>query len=454
MASIGQYRGTDITPGSDEQVRAQIDAIDASQPISTQSLQQQPAFTIPPAPTPTASAGFQGQMETFVGSLQSAADASKKQKDQSGRMLADALFNQQGEADLTNMLYGSDDGVDDRRAELDDINQQILQEQEGLRREIEAIQDNTEGLTRGAVAGRIDETRRKSLRTQADLAIISLARQGKYDSAKAVADRAIAVQLEKDRQRNDLLKFIFEENKSLFNKAEERAFSVAQKEREQEYEAKEYRLRAEFDNKIKQQDPLYQLQIAKTRKELQLLGQETPTERAKREKEETAALKEAQASIPVMRDKVSLIDSLKDHAGMAGTVGPYKISRFTPFTPDKAQRQEFIGGVQKLVGGLTLDNLIAAKARGATFGALSEGELNILASSATAINSWALKDDNDQVYGYAVSEATFNKELDTIKELTERALLQSGQSLISDEERDELYQVYEETAPFDPAAYF
>lgn len=237
MASIGQYRGTDITPGSDEQVRAQIDAIDASQPISTQSLQQQPAFTIPPAPTPTASAGFQGQMETFVGSLQSAADASKKQKDQSGRMLADALFNQQGEADLTNMLYGSDDGVDDRRAELDDINQQILQEQEGLRREIEAIQDNTEGLTRGAVAGRIDETRRRSLRTQADLAVVQLAKQGRYDSAKAIADRAIAVQLEKQKQTLDTLKFLYEENKDQFDKDEQRAFEVAQGERERALDA-------------------------------------------------------------------------------------------------------------------------------------------------------------------------------------------------------------------------
>ena len=448
-SSPGQYKGIDINAGSQEQIMAQMASIDkaptqTTQPISATSLSQsQTPMNVPAATTPTGAASFQGMLETNYKS-------SKGQQDTAGKDYADALFGAKGETALNDELYSQKDGVDDREQELNDINQEMLQEQEGLRREIETIQDNAEGLTRSGVAGTIDAARRKSLRTQADLSVIQLAKQGRFDSAKKIADRAVAVMMEKQRQTLDGLKFIYEESKSQFEKADQRLFETMFKERERVLQNEEYRMRAEFDQKIKEQDPLYQLQIAKTQKEMSLLGRPSVADL----KAERAALKEATAAVPVMRDKLALIDVLKSHPGKTSTVGAYRISRWTPFTPDKAARQEFLGSVQKMVGGLTLDNLIEAKARGATFGALSEGELSILASSATAINSWALKDGDGQVYGYKVSETAFNKELDTIKALTERALVQSGQSLISDEERDELSQAYQAAAPFNPAAYF
>jgi len=58
--------------------------------------------------------------------------------------------------------------------------------------------------------------------------------------------------------------------------------------------------------------------------------------------------------------------------------------------------------------------LIRAKAQGATFGALSDSELQILSNSATKIESWAEKDGKGNVVGYKVSEGTFKKELDRI----------------------------------------
>ena len=216
-------------------------------PISSSALAPATPMNIPPAPAASGAAGLEGQLSEFAKQYQAQAAEAQKAKEQSGKDLANSLFGTQGEASLTNDLYSRAGGVDETQRELQDINQQLLQEQEGFRREVETIQDNAEGLTRGAVAGRIDESRRKSLRTQADLSVIQLSKQGKFDSAKAIADRAIAVQLEKDKQRNDILKFIYEENKDLFDKAEQRAFTVAQGERERALDREEQNLKTISD---------------------------------------------------------------------------------------------------------------------------------------------------------------------------------------------------------------
>ncbi len=63
---------------------------------------------------------------------------------------------------------------------------------------------------------------------------------------------------------------------------------------------------------------------------------------------------------------------------------------------------------------LNLDTLIQAKSQGATFGALSDNELRMLASAATKMGTWAKKDGDGNVIGYNVGEKTFKKELDNI----------------------------------------
>lgn len=79
------------------------------------------------------------------------------------------------------------------------------------------------------------------------------------------------------------------------------------------------------------------------------------------------------------------------------------------------ERQNFIADVEQLSSGLTLNSLINAKANGATFGALSEGELKLLSNTGTKLSKWALKDSSGNVTGYNASESDFKKELDKIK---------------------------------------
>lgn len=214
-------------------------------------------------------------------------------------------------------------------------------------------------------------------------------------------------------------------------------------------------------------NPLFNLQVenarlenAKLQRETALLGQPTTAEK----KATAQALTEAKASIPVMQDKINVINLLKDSPALSSRVGT-SLSTSAPtgivgagvkalsvvglpalandlYQNISGQSQSFVAGVHQLTNGLTLQNLIDAKARGATFGALSEGELSLLASSATKLNDWELKSGDKGLGVWNIDESSFKTELDNIKSLTQRALLLSQGNLLSSDEQSVLNSVY------------
>jgi hypothetical protein len=116
------------------------------------------------------------------------------------------------------------------------------------------------------------------------------------------------------------------------------------------------------------------------------------------------------------QSNIDQVSGLLNNKNLKTAVGPNIFTRITGgfrslFTPDQS---DFVAGVQQLTSQLTLDSLIRAKAQGATFGALSEGELNILAGSASKLNTWAIKDGKGNVKGYNTTEKSFRAELDKI----------------------------------------
>lgn len=113
------------------------------------------------------------------------------------------------------------------------------------------------------------------------------------------------------------------------------------------------------------------------------------------------------------KEKFNTALKLKDSSWLNSAVGPNKLTRIAaPW--NVWAKTEFIAGVEQLVSGLTLQTLIDAKAKGATFGALSEGELRILASTASKIGSWARRDSSGKVTGYDTTESAMKRELDNI----------------------------------------
>lgn len=170
---------------------------------------------------------------------------------------------------------------------------------------------------------------------------------------------------------------------------------------------------ARLDNILKQ------AQITKTQKETAQIGQPTAAER----KAQEAAIQQAKDAIPAVTDKINGISALLSHPGLTGSVGAYGISRWTPLSADKSERQDFIAGVQQLISKDTLDTLINLKAQGGTLGALSDQERVMLQQAASKISSWAVHDKNDptKVIGYEIGEDAFKAELSTIQSLAERA---------------------------------
>jgi len=111
------------------------------------------------------------------------------------------------------------------------------------------------------------------------------------------------------------------------------------------------------------------------------------------------------------------IDDVLNNPALTSSVGTSFLSRIRGKGLYKltGDTQNFLAGVQQITSQLSLDSLINAKERGATFGALSEGELKLLSDSATKIDKWAKKDENGNYTAISTSEKAFKEELDKIK---------------------------------------
>ncbi len=209
--------------------------------INSQALQPVTPFKLTPVAPATQSAGLSSYLESTTDSfnkdLAAKATASEKAKDTSLEALLKNTINSPGEIALTADKYK--DTVDPAEAELKDINQQILANQVSTRRQIEELQKNPQGLFGGGLQQKIQEIQDVGTKREADLSVIQLAKQGKYDSAKQIADRAVAAQLETQRTKNEALRLIYEDNKSLFDKDEQRAFETRQNDRERVLDKRE-----------------------------------------------------------------------------------------------------------------------------------------------------------------------------------------------------------------------
>jgi hypothetical protein len=405
------------------------------------------AMNITPATPTTGAAGLQGQIDASVAQLQANAQASQQATKQAKDPLIEAMQNMDGETALTDTAYA--ETVDPVQSELNDINSQIMAEQQGLRRRLETLDKNQGGLFGGALEAEKRRVENESLSKQADLSVIQMAVQGRYDSAKAIADRAVAVKMEQQKQNLQMLQFNYLENKEQFTKDEQRAFEAAQTERERSLKAEETRLKEISDFSLMALQAgappslVTQMRQAKSLTEAIGMGggylMPKPTERLRQtsvqeingkkvliDTQTGDIIKEFSVDTPITAIQaaqdisyINTVDSLKTHKGMSKAVGANKLARWTPLTADVATGEvsEFIASVDQLTKGLTLDQLISAKEQGATFGALSIPELSLIAESATKINSWRRTDGSGEgapTTHYETSEKKFQKELDTI----------------------------------------
>lgn len=160
------------------------------------------------------------------------------------------------------------------------------------------------------------------------------------------------------------------------------------------------------------------------------------------------------AEYDALQGKIDLIDKISSHPGLDSRVGPGVLSRgFFGIFDAFGAGDSFAGDVHLLTSSETLQNLIDAKSRGATFGALSNQELGLLIESATKIGGWEKKDKNGIGTGvWDVSEKDFRVELDRIKKLAIKAQQGFLDDIISQEDESELDLYF--SPPFNPSNFY
>lgn len=211
--------------------------VTSTTPFDASKLQSAPNTSNPPEQPPATQtdnllgtiAG--GTAQTTAG-LQQQAASDQKLADNSFAGYLQAKLNTTGRTQATSDAYAQKGGVNDLQKQLNDINQQILSEQHGLLRQTQAIDENAQGRFGTAVQEMKNEAQNASLKKQADLYIIQQGIQGQYDSAKAIADRAVDAYTEQQQNKIDTLQEQYNRYQDLFTKSEQRAFDAAQADRQ------------------------------------------------------------------------------------------------------------------------------------------------------------------------------------------------------------------------------
>lgn len=203
--------------------------------INSDTLKPQTPFEVSDTPPSTVVEGELARLESgtdqYTKNLESQAKNSSSTESKSFEDMVAGFLDAPTISGLESSSYANKGGVDDIQKELDSINSEILGEQEALRRKLESIDERGGGLQSGASAEK-DNLRRESYRTQADLSIIQMGIQGRYDSAKTIADRYVNSQYDEGQKKIKTLELMYNRNKSLFDKDEQRAFDSAQTDRQ------------------------------------------------------------------------------------------------------------------------------------------------------------------------------------------------------------------------------
>jgi len=157
---------------------------------------------------------------------------------------------------------------------------------------------------------------------------------------------------------------------------------------------------------------------------------------AKKQTDEDRKKITAGQEVEVLQNKVdsitSIMGTLEDFTGeitkdqkianeaienLVGTTGLGRTALLSRYT---VKNRNLVSTIHQLTAQDTLDTLKNLKKSGATLGAISEKELNILQSAANKLNDWEVKKDGVGVGRWNAGEEEFKVELRNILESTQR----------------------------------
>lgn len=420
--------------------------------ITSESLNPVKAVSIPQTPISTTAEGITGAT-TALAETTKANDALQRAED--AKVAEAQAKTNESKSSLTSLMQKitgvqesrgaleQNAGIDKKTTSYNTALTSLEGSQRAQTNEIRAL-DSQPGLTTAGKAAAAQAINRKYAFEQADMSLILSVANRDLVSAQSMVDKKIQLALEPLKTQLDFTKLFYDDNKADLNKEEERAFQTKIKELDNSFKLTEAFEKRKGDIQLKLLEAgaptSTVLAVGKATNDNDLLsatgtslskGSTTvPTIKAINGvdmqwnpktgtwEKPTVTQGGASDSLPLAQaeESINTVNNLLSDKNIRSAVGPIGLARLIGSGYDRATggRQNFIASVEQLTSQLSLDSLVQAKARGATFGALSEGELRLLSNSATKLSKWANTDDNGKVTGYSASEKDFKAELDKI----------------------------------------
>lgn len=397
-------------------------------PITPASLQPVNAVTVPtvtPSVTPSAVSGIASAVsQGNKTATQQALDLAAQQAKATNTADRDALTQTMNE--ILGIQTGSeqarvDAGINTKAQKVNEYTSRLEALERKQLNEIRALEGST--LTDAQKAAKIAEINRASAFEQADVALLQSAANRDLATAQSILDAQTKLKLEPLQTKLQFQTLFYNENKADLTKAEDRAFQNMITESTREYEAAQARENNLNALRLKAIESGIVLNSTDYNSALNEFAEKFVPEATKEELEKEKARLQAEASLPFLEKKVLDIDTLiNDQVGISGAVGPNFAYRTDPSNFITGAKGDFIAGVEQLISQETLDTLINLKAQGGTLGALSNEERLMLQQAASKIGNWAIKGSDGKTTGYKTSEASFKKELQTLKDLAQKAI--------------------------------
>jgi hypothetical protein len=313
-------------------------------------------------------------------------------------------------------------------------------------KQLEALEANPRGITTSALNAETNKLNREYARQRADELISYNILQGDYQAAeRTLADYKADLQDQRTWEMNAFkLAFDFVQNDMTESEKmqaqqtwqeKQDVTNFEQQKQFADYQAKIQQDKMVFEAKLQQADPLYQAKL----REAQMGGVEAPkvvkingvdsvwnTTTGQFEPIKVAGGGAGELVLASAKQSIDNTAKLLDNKYLSTAVGPNPLARISLSNIVTGGKDDFISGVGKLVKNLSLDTLIQAKEKGATFGALSDTEMKILSGAATTINDKAVTNKKGEIVGYKGSEKAFKDELQSIQNFAKLDYLLKG----------------------------
>jgi len=325
-------------------------------------------------------------------------------------------------------------------------NRYTLRERE-IQRQREELEKNPRGVVgQYAFNAQLSKFNRESERELADIAVQYNIANGDYLAAeKIVSERLSDIQAQRS-QDIQAFQTLFNFVQNDMTESEKLQAQQAWQEKQSEKDFAQKKEIMTYEQTIRQGDPLYQAQLLKAQRDAMGGGAEAPKVvkingvdsvwNPTTGEFEPVSVKGGGTGELVLasaNQNIKNIEGILNSNYLSSAVGPNALARVSPLNKFTGGKDDFISKVDQIVSNLSLDTLIQAKEKGATFGALSDTEMKILASAATNIASKAVKtkdkDGNLVVTGYKGSEKAFKDEIQIITNMAKLDYLLKGGNL-------------------------